>query len=86
MTRWVRAPHLTRDLADELLVAAVDPSLGAPIRLNSTAVAIWRCLEEPVSVEDVVDRLSLPVDRATAVADVQSLVHHLVAEGVVQEA
>ena len=86
MTRWVRAPHLSRELADELLVAAVDPSLGAPIRLNSTAVAIWRCLGEPVSVDELVDRLSLAVDRATAAADVQALVQHLVAQGVVQEA
>ena len=65
MTHWVAEPALSRRLADEVLVAAIDPERGTPIRLNPTAVAIWDEVQEASTVAEIAERLEVPVDRAT---------------------
>jgi len=86
MTHWVAEPALSRQLAGEVLVAATDPERGAPIRLNSTAVAIWDAVQEPSTVADIAGRLDLPAERATVEADVASLLSQLHGEGLVRPA
>ncbi len=86
MTHWVAEPALSRRLAGEVLVAATDPACGAPIRLNSTAVAIWDAVQESSTVADIAERLDLPADRAMVEADVASLLGQLQGEGLVRPA
>ena len=86
MTHWVAEPALSRRLTDEVLVAAIDPERGAPIRLNPTAVAIWDEVQEASTVAEIAERLEVPVDRATVEADVALLLSQLEGEALVRPA
>jgi hypothetical protein len=83
---FVRSPAvLSRTVAGEVLVTTVDQDQVD--RLSPTAVAVWALLEEPATIDAVVDELAQEFDapRERIAGDVEGLLADLVRRGCVEE-
>jgi Coenzyme PQQ synthesis protein D (PqqD) len=83
---FVRSPAvLSRTVAGEVLVTTVDQDQVD--RLSPTAVAVWALLEEPATIDAVVDELARAFDapRERIAGDVEGLLADLVRRGWVEE-
>lgn len=67
-------------------VIALDMQSGSYFSLRQTAAWIWRLLRQPASYEQIVNAVitCYQVERARAALDVQALLAHLQAEGLVE--
>ena len=68
--------------------ALVDRATGTSHHLNATTTVIWRCLDGTVTLGELIDDLSeaYATDRGMVADGVLSVVHHLVAQGLVRDA
>lgn len=83
---FVRSPvALSRTVAGEVLVTAVGHQ--EVDRLSPTAVAVWALLEEPATIDTVVDELTRVFDapRERIADDVEALLADLDRRGWVEE-
>lgn len=71
-------------IEDEII--ALDMQSGSYFSLRQTAAWIWRLLRQPTSQEQIVTAViaCYQVDRARATLDVQTLLAHLQAEGLIE--
>lgn len=84
-TRYMQTPGVQLRSVDEDTFL-IDPEGGSIHHLNELGTAIWRQLDEPVTLDDLVHLLcaAFPeVSRARITSDVEALVVALEAEGLV---
>ena len=84
MSTFQRSSRAIWRASSGFLVAAVPP--GPPTRMAGSAAAVWHGLSEPVSLDELVERLVVDAGAPAPQirADVQSLLDALVPLGLVE--